>query len=930
MLNMIIQKIKNKLWLTVCLVLGLSLLIAVCTCQPMFKRGSLSRLIEQNFTGYVEENNKYPSVLNTKKTFKTDSVSVDTISDKIDEYWDNWKSQVDDVDIKANQSIIHTDKLSSQSSYGVKGIYLDVSYMPEMDEHITIIKGQNVEKSQDGVIDIIASESVLDESQLIVGEEYTFVGVTNKSTGKDLKVRLVGIFKEKENPDVFWDKTPNSFSDVVFVSREDMSEIIQNYNLEKVYCDTSIIIDYSDIDSGNIDDVISCVEEYKASDEEFITGMDEILDSYDEKRKSVGVMLWVLEIPVFGMVIAFIYMVSSQFMETEKSEIAMLKSRGLSRKQILIVYLLQASILAAISIVIGMVLGYGLCMLAASTTDFLTFKAASIACYKFVPSMLIYGLGGAIVGILFILVPAFFTSNISIVEYLSNRNVNKKMFWEKYFIDVILLVLSVYFVYYFVQSEDNIRKKAIEGGTIDPVIFLDSILFMIAFGLIVLRLSHYIVKFVYKIGKKKWKPAIYASFLQITRSFKKQGFISVFMIITVAMGIYNANGARTINRNKEDRIEYEMGGDVSFMEEWSFVPFKVGETVHQRFEEPDYVKYNSLKEEGYVESMARVQRFTTKSKVKGNEADNTIVMGINTKEFGETASLKDELNYPTHWYTYLNELAKNPNGTIISSNLAKLFELKVGDYINFYGVNKNEVDTEQEMRCKVVAIVDVWPGYNQYYYESGTEKENYLMVVNLATEVATIEKKPYEIWVKLADGVSPSEFKQKLVDMNIELASYRSLDEDISLMKSSPEIQITNGIFTMCFLIALILCGVGFLIYWISSIRSRELLFGVYRAMGMTEKDVNKMLINEHIFSTLFSIVSGAIVGMVSTFLFIKLLAMVYLPEKHNMGIYTYFEISDIIKLFAVIFLMIVICLFVLRKLIKSMNITQALKLGED
>ena len=73
----------------------------------------------------------------------------------------------------------------------------------------------------------------------------------------------------------------------------------------------------------------------------------------------------------------------------------------------------------------------------------------------------------------------------------------------------------------------------------DPLIFLDSVLFIVAMGLVVLRLLHYLVQLVYHIGRKKWRPAVYASFLQITRNFRKQGFISVFLILTVAMGLFN-------------------------------------------------------------------------------------------------------------------------------------------------------------------------------------------------------------------------------------------------------------------------------------------------------------------------------------------------------------------------------------------------------
>ena len=123
------------------------------------------------------------------------------------------------------------------------------------------------------------------------------------------------------------------------------------------------------------------------------------------------------------------------------------------------------------------------------------------------------------------------------------------MFWEKYFLDIVLLGVSIYLLHNFNQEIDKIRARALLGAKMDPLIFLDSVLFIVAMGLVVLRLLQYLVQLVYHIGRKKWRPAVYASFLQITRNFRKQGFISVFLILTVAMGLFNANAARTINQN---------------------------------------------------------------------------------------------------------------------------------------------------------------------------------------------------------------------------------------------------------------------------------------------------------------------------------------------------------------------------------------------
>ena len=49
-----------------------------------------------------------------------------------------------------------------------------------------------------------------------------------------------------------------------------------------------------------------------------------------------------------------------------------------------------------------------------------------------------------------------------------------------------------------------------------------------------------------------------------------------------------------------------------------------------------------------------------------------------------------------------------------------------------------------------------------------------------------------------------------------------------------------------------------------------------------------------------------------------------------NISIETYFEVGDMIKLFASLTIMIIVCMLVLRRQVKKLNITQAWKLGED
>ena len=148
-------------------------------------------------------------------------------------------------------------------------------------------------------------------------------------------------------------------------------------------------------------------------------------------------------------------MVSSQILEMEDGEIAMLKSRGTSTKQVLGIYLGQSAILSAIAIVIGIPIGYLLCKLAASTDSFLQFGFKDTHFYGVDPWMIVYSLAAAVIAILFVTLPVFKYAKNSIVEQKSRTGkVNYKPFWEKFFVDVILVALSIYLLYCLLYTSD--------------------------------------------------------------------------------------------------------------------------------------------------------------------------------------------------------------------------------------------------------------------------------------------------------------------------------------------------------------------------------------------------------------------------------------------------------------------------------------------
>ena len=510
-----------------------------------------------------------------------------------------------------------------------------------------------------------------------------------------------------------------------------------------------------------------------------------------------------------------------------------------------------------------------------------------------------------------------------IVEQKARGKNNQQPVWRKFYLDMILFAFACYEYYSFSHQKDNLAKQVLEDKGLDPMLYLSASLFILGAGFFMLRIVPLFIRLIYRIGKKHWSVALYSSFLQIIRTSNRQIFISIFLILTVATGIFCANTARSLNQNIEERLRYNNGADVVLQETWNDNKAVVrrealeGKKVQLMYEEPDPQKYELLKG---ASSVTKVMKGDQATFYVDKESYDAQVIGIQTKRFGETAWMKDGV-LDKHWYYYLNKLAEKPNGAIVSSDVQKKLGVSVGYTLVISRQNVEEQDMGV-VEVEVCGFVSAFPGYIK-----ADAKNVFFVNFNQMTSAYGIT--PYEVWIK-NKGNSSDYIYDFIRENDMILTQFHDTSKELMQAKNEPYCQITNGLLTLNFVVILILCMIGFLIYWVLSIRQRELLFGIYRAMGMSMKEVRKMLINEHIFSSFTSILSGVVIGSVVTKLFIPLILLTSFQEKHNLHIEVITKVSDMVRLGVATGVMLIVCFIVIASILKKMKVTQVLKLGEE
>ena len=316
-------------------------------------------------------------------------------------------------------------------------------------------------------------------------------------------------------------------------------------------------------------------------------------------------------------------------------------------------------------------------------------------------------------------------------------------------------------------------------------------------------------------------------------------------------------------------------------------------------------------------------------------------MAIEPYKFAKTAWFRNDL-LPVHWWNYCNALQKYPSGVLISRALADKYELELGDTISAkWSGNDNVTAT-------VVAIVDYWPGINPNESAKGSESAkpskkqeetdeetasyavNCFIVMNYNYIYNLTDIEPYEVWIDMADGATSEALYSDIKEKRIPIEYITDSSQLLIQEKNDPQLQGMNGALTMSFVIIMIMTIIGFLIYWILSIRSRTLQFGILRAMGVTFKEIIGIIGYEQLLVSGVSIAMSFIIGGFVSDLFVPLFRSMYSPADQVPPFHVAAAQSDYIKIYVIIVLMLGGGFAILGRLIKKINVNKALKLGED
>ncbi|KKI94144.1 hypothetical protein WQ54_00990 [Bacillus sp. SA1-12] len=938
--KIIVQKMLNNKWLTCSLFLGLIMTVSLVSSIPTYTSSVLHKLLVKELEQHQLDHDQFPGEFSFLTSFSDGNGSVETTG-KIEKINQQLTSDIN-LPKLANATVISTVPFSiykenAEEAEEEHGRFVSLT---NIKEHMTLTDGRLPENNKQGIIEVLVPERTLKKRGIVLNNRLRAV-----EENQTITVIPVGTFRAKDQNDPYWSIPPERYTDD-FIVLEDLfqRELLKDEFLGSVRFYTAW--DYHAIENHQFTDLLQLEGRIKAEisdviDTDVISSFPiaDILISYDKKEEQLKTMLWSLNIPVLVMLSLYLFMVSRLIVNRQLNEIAVLSSRGATRMQIMKIYLIEIGILGVISFFIGPQLGILMCKLLGGTNGFLQFVQREALPIRAGADSYFYAAIALLTSIVMVMIPVYQGSKQSIVHQKQKSvKAMTKTNWITMIIGAILLGISVYGLYVF----SNRKQSLNQDGFVDPMLFFIPALFIIGLGVILLYLYPFLLGIIYKLGKRYWNLSLYSTFIQVSRSISQYQFLMLFLIMTIGVGVFSASAARTLNENFERQIRYENGADLTLDVKWesnevqsppsgaAAVPptesapsSGAAETpvaaVEKEivFTEPSFEPFLNINE---IEHAAKVLRVDgVKAEAKGKSLYSYELMGIEPKEFGQTAWFHPSL-LQHHWYSYLNLLAKEPSSVLISRSVAASLGVKEGDYIKLNG------NSSVTMEVVVYGIIDYWPGFLPEKEEEDEEKPA-LIVGNLPYFQNAMGLEPYEVWLKIKPDASRASLYKHLQQEGIPVLTMQDVHPQLVELKNSAFLLGLNGSLTLGFIISIMIAFIGFLLFWILTIKARVLQYGVYRAMGIPLRKLIGILLYEQLFTSGFACLLGLFIGGLTSILFVPLF---HLSMDSQLPFHVLFDVSDERKIYFFVSFMLIVGLTILVMLVKKIKIYQAIKLGED
>jgi putative ABC transport system permease protein len=960
-----LKRLIAQKWLSLSILVGLTVSIALVMSIPMYSDGVYYRVLTEELSRISEDTRRPPFAFLFQYIRNADPEIDWATVEPADSYIVN--SAASDLGLPL-ESLTRYFRTGNFQVFPVNEaqfidsntplFWASFAYASDIGAHIDVFEGafpQDAGTTEESRIEVLIHENLALELGLQVGESYiafaqSRVGSTVSSV--EIPVQVAGVWRPIDPASSYWFYHPDSLKDNVIVTAgtffNRLSPQLDNDIDAAVWY---MVMDGSQVDTSDVGQLLARFDRVQFRVTELLPRTlgpletERALSNYRQDAAQLSFLLFVFSIPILSLMIVFIGLVVGLSVARRQNEIAVLRSRGGSELQVIGIAALEALILGSLALLLAMPLSVGIALLVSNTRSFLDFSLAADMRILLSPLVIRTGLAAVLVTIVAQVIPTIGASLHTIVSYNQARaRAGRPPWWQRTWLDLLLLI-PVFYGLYLLQQQGGIISAAGEqdgsGNPLqNPLFLLIPSLTIFAFTLLVLRILPYLMSLITRLTFRSKSVGILMAARHLARTPSFYSAPLIMLILTFGLATFIASLARTIDSHLFSQQYYAYGADMNVLElgestERSSTADQflglAGENNDSAADDqqtaPSGPRFLFLPVSEHLEipgvsAAARVGNYLAFADVSGR-TQPTQFIGVDRADFVSVGFWRDDFASESLG-ELMNRLALVPNGVLVDQSFIERNGIGIGDS---FAVEVLVLDQRVDMDVEIVGVVEQFP---TWYPLDDRNAEVALAVGNLDTlfEFAG-GTYPYDVWLRVSPDADYEAVVQNANERGLGIFRWDAPLLDVAVDQRQPERQGLFGVLSVGFIAAIFLTVLGFFLYSFFSFRRRFVELGVLRAIGLSSRQMTRFLAWELIFLIVIGIVVGTSLGIGVSHLFIPYLqtSQGLIAQYPSFLVQISWEpLIPIYGIYAVLFLL---ALGVLVFLMLRMRIFEAIKLGE-
>ena len=298
------------------------------------------------------------------------------------------------------------------------------------------------------------------------------------------------------------------------------------------------------------------------------TELDKTLLRYEVELFFNRLPMFIVLILIVLVVVYYTATLAGLLIEAQSATVALLRGRGTTSRQLLLMFAVETLIIAAFGIVCGPFLAtWGVSFLG-TLPFFGELNGGEALPVNLTRGVYVMAAIGAVMTVIALMIPASRVTQQGVLSERAGRARPQRLaFIQRYYLDLGFLAVVMFLFWQLTRQGSFVASDIFGETTVNQVILAVPALFLVAAGVVLLRVFPLAMDLLGRVlttgfASRIISPAVVLGIWQMARNPAHYSRVSLLLILTAGLGVFAASFAATLERSARDQVLYDTGGDI--------------------------------------------------------------------------------------------------------------------------------------------------------------------------------------------------------------------------------------------------------------------------------------------------------------------------------------------------------------------------------